>query len=102
VKWLSLEPLLERIQIDWTIFHWIVIGGASRSSQTPEWRPPWRWICEITTAAIQADCAVYHKDNLYPERMRDYPGVTAAEPRLPEAFGLVQLEGVIQARRRKA
>jgi protein gp37 len=88
VRWVSVEPMLERISMDWSIFQWVVMGGSSRSSQTPEWRPPWRWICEVTAEAMKAGCAVYHKTNLFPERMRDYPGVIAPEPRLPEAFGL--------------
>jgi protein gp37 len=78
VRWLSLEPLLERIQMDWSQFNWIVMGGASQSTETPEWRPPMRWIWEITFAAQAKKCIVYHKTNLYGERLRDFPGVAAA------------------------
>jgi protein gp37 len=92
VRWVSVEPMLEPIKMDFSIFQWVVMGGASISSQTPPWRPPWRWICEATAEAMKAGCAVYHKTNLFPDRMRDYPGVIAPEPRLPEAFGLVQLK----------
>jgi protein gp37 len=93
VKWVSIEPMLERIHLDFSVFDWAVIGGASRSSQTPEWRPPWSWIWEVTADARFADCRVYHKDNLYPDRLREYPGVTTDEPALPKEFGLVQLKG---------
>jgi len=36
VKWLSVEPMLEPLQFArLELFNWIVIGGASASSQTP-------------------------------------------------------------------
>jgi protein gp37 len=92
VRWLSLEPMLERMYVDWSYFDWVVMGGASRSSQTPEWRPPWSWICSLTNDAWQNGVAVYHKSNLFPERLQDYPGAIADEPSLPKEFGLVQLK----------
>lgn len=72
-KWLSIEPLIEPLDIDFSIFQWIAIGGASRSSQTPEWKPPRRWVRDMWTAAEKAGCAVYLKSNLNDERWRDFP-----------------------------
>jgi protein gp37 len=85
--WVSVEPMLEEIYLDCNLFDWMVIGGASKSNQTPEWRPPWRWIYELTARAMHDGCSVYHKSNLYPsERIRDYPGVVTAEPIVPPEF----------------
>lgn len=78
VKWLSLEPLIEPLQFeDLSAFQWVVIGGASPSSQTPAWRPPHRWIWELSLKALDAGCLVYHKTNLA-ERPRMFPGQQAA------------------------
>ncbi len=87
-KWLSIEPMIEPIDIDLSIFDWIVIGGASKSTQTPEWKPPRRWVIDLTQRAIDAGCAVYHKDNLNLERLREYPGMIADAEiiRAPDAF----------------
>jgi hypothetical protein len=85
--------MLEKLYVDdWSPFDWVVMGGASRSSQTPEWRPPWSWICSLIDEALRNGVPVYQKSNLFPERLQDYPGAIADEPRLPEAFGLVQLK----------
>jgi ParB/RepB/Spo0J family partition protein len=80
VKWLSIEPLIEPITLDFSLFQWAVIGGASKSSQTPEWKPPRQWVHDLTSRAMAAGCAVYHKDNLNLDRLRDYPGFADAEP----------------------
>jgi ParB/RepB/Spo0J family partition protein len=84
VRWLSLEPLLDPIEMDWALFQWIVIGGASASRETPDWQPPKRWLWDITFAAQAAGCAVYHKDNLV-SRLRDYPGAIEQERAKPPA-----------------
>lgn len=87
VKWLSIEPLIEPITIDFSLFQWIVIGGASESSQTPEWKPPRKWVTELTARAQAQGCAVYHKTNLNLERLREYPGRREEESRrAPDAF----------------
>jgi protein gp37 len=91
VKWLSCEPLIEPLHFaDLGVFDWVVIGGASRSSQTPEWRPPRAWINDLETAAREAGCRVYEKDNLL-DRIREYPqadgGLFPGEPtEAPEAL----------------
>lgn len=80
VKWVSIEPMIEPITMDFSVVQWVVIGGARASSQTPAWRPPRRWVIDITQRAMQAGCAVYHKDNLNLERLRSYPGFDDKEP----------------------
>ena len=79
VKWLSIEPLIEPMEIDFSIFQWVVIGGASRSAQTPEWKPPRTWVFVLTAAAMDAGCAVYHKANLNFDPLHDYPGVICSD-----------------------
>jgi protein gp37 len=75
VKWLSCEPMLERLTFtSLEMFDWVVIGGSSRSSQTPEFQPPWEWIEHLTNQARAAGCKVYWKPNLK-NRPREYPGV---------------------------
>lgn len=88
VKWLSLEPLLEPLVFeDLSAFNWVVIGGASASNQTPEWRPPQQWVYDLTAAALRAGCAVYHKTNLDELRLKAFPWVnTAQEKALPDVF----------------
>ena len=83
VKWVSVEPMLDPIAMDFSIFQWAVVGGASSSSQTPEWKPPRKWVVDLTARAMEAGCAVYHKTNLNLERLRDYPGFTTLEPSEP-------------------
>jgi protein gp37 len=93
VKWVSIEPLIEPITIDFSIFQWIVIGGASASTQTPEWKPPRSWVIDLTARALEAGCAVYHKTNLNSERLRNYPGVMTKEPdRAPAVFQYLSLK----------
>lgn len=84
VKWLSCEPLLEPLEFtDLSMFQWIVLGGSSKSTQTPEWRPPRSWINRIEDKAHEAGCMVYEKTNLL-ERTREYPGqAPASEITLP-------------------
>jgi protein gp37 len=93
VKWLSLEPLLEPLRFDHLdLFNWLVIGGASASSETPEWHPPLSWVADIEHQAAVAGARVYHKTNLY-QRRREYPGV-ALQPALniPAEFHMQYLQ----------
>jgi protein gp37 len=74
VKWLSCEPLLENLQFNsLSMFQWVVIGGASTSAQTPEFRPPRLWINNLWAQAREAGCKIYEKTNLL-DRLREYPG----------------------------
>ena len=74
VKWLSIEPLLEPITMDFSLFQWAVIGGASKSTQTPEWKPPRTWVMDVTCRAKSSGCAVYWKANLNLDPLREFPG----------------------------
>lgn len=85
VKWLSIEPLIEPLRFeDLSAFKWIVIGGASRSSETPEWRPPRHWVWDLSVRANDAGCLVYHKTNLNHDRLKQFPANPNAETE-PEA-----------------
>jgi protein gp37 len=88
-RWASIEPMETRIEMDFSIFDWVVIGGASKSSQTPQWVPPHVWVYETTIKAKAAGCAVYHKSNLFlAEPLHEFPGVFTVERQLPKEFGL--------------
>jgi protein gp37/ParB-like chromosome segregation protein Spo0J len=89
VRWLSIEPLIEPLRFErLDLFDWIVIGGASRSSQTPEWRPPLAWVADLEAQAAAAGCRVYHKPNLFAAPRREMPWDAAAPTpdRAPAAF----------------
>jgi protein gp37 len=74
VKWLSCEPMLERLTFSrLDMFDWIVIGGASPSTQTPGFRPPREWVDHLERQAREAGCRVYEKTNLL-VRLTEYPG----------------------------
>lgn len=65
VKWLSCEPMLERLTFtSLEMFDWVVIGGQSRSTQTPEFQPEWEWAVNLSLQAKNAGCQVYWKENL--------------------------------------
>lgn len=79
VRWLSLEPLLEPLQFEHLErFDWLVIGGASWSTQTPVWHPPLEWVVDLERQAAAVGARVYHKTNLY-DRRREYPGADLRE-----------------------
>jgi protein gp37 len=86
VKWLSCEPLLEPLQFnDLSMFQWLVLGGSSASTQTPEWRPPRDWINDLETQARDAGCMIYEKSNLL-RRIRKYPTSEEEAVQLPAAL----------------
>jgi protein gp37 len=65
VRWLSCEPLIEPLRFaHLDRFNWIVIGGASRTANTPDWRPPFEWIADLVRQARDAGLKVYFKTNL--------------------------------------
>jgi protein gp37 len=90
VKWLSVEPMLEALHFaDIGAFDWVVLGGASGSTQTPEWRPPRAWSEALRLQAEAAGCMVYEKTNLL-ERIRDYPGRVRGDAReLPRSLAYI-------------
>lgn len=93
VKWLSCEPLLEPLTFSsLDMFDWVVIGGASKSTQTPEFRPPREWVQHLEGQARRAGCKVYEKTNLL-ERIKEYPGQTDAQPvNVPDEFKMTYLQ----------
>jgi protein gp37/ParB-like chromosome segregation protein Spo0J len=91
VKWLSIEPMLEPLKFDsLAMFDWVVIGGASKSTETPEWIPPRRWVMDLERQAVDAGCMIYEKTNLgfqnSPSRLREYPGWERPEAPLPSSL----------------
>lgn len=74
VKWLSCEPLRERLTFrSLAMFDWVVLGGQSKSSQAPAFQPPWEWVEHLWQQARQSHCLVYWKPNLL-TRPCEYPG----------------------------
>ena len=54
VRWLSCEALIESLRFQHLDrFNWIVIGGASKTSRTPKWAPPFTWIDDLVQAAAR-------------------------------------------------
>lgn len=77
VKWLSCEPLLEPLKFtSLEMFDLVVIGGASKSSQTEEFWPPLEWVIDLHNQARAAGCAIYYKENAISgatPRPKEYP-----------------------------
>jgi len=76
VSWLSCEPMLERLTFtSLDMFDWVVMGGSSKSTQTPEYFPPFEHITHLHNQAMASNCKVYQKTNLFGEgnRIREYP-----------------------------
>jgi protein gp37 len=86
IKWLSCEPLIEPLNFKrLDLFDLIVIGGASPSTETPAWIPPYEWLADLMHQADAAACAVFLKSNLY---RKEVPGGPRYKflPRAPEVF----------------
>jgi len=79
IAWLSCEPMMERLTFSsLEMFDWVVIGGASKSTRTPEFRPPQEWVTHLQAQARVAGCKIYEKTNLHDNaipsaRIREYP-----------------------------
>ncbi len=66
--------MIERLHFeDLGAFQWIVLGGASASSQTPEWHPPREWVWAIEKEARRLKIPFYEKPNLH-GLLQGYPG----------------------------
>jgi protein gp37 len=85
VRWLSCEPLRERLTFDsLEMFDWVVIGGQSASTQAPAFQPPWEWVEHLMAQARTAKCQVYWKPNLT-VRPQEYPGMSGLTEGGPDA-----------------
>lgn len=83
VAWLSCEPMMERLTFtSLDMFDWLVMGGASQSSQTPAFAPPLEWWINLWQQAQAIHLPVYMKTNLiqqdgrpiaFDKRIREYP-----------------------------
>lgn len=77
VAWLSCEPMMERLTFtSLDMFDWLVMGGASWSSQTPTYFPPARDTIHLVNQADKIGIPIYMKTNLgivNESRIRDYP-----------------------------
>jgi protein gp37 len=86
VKWLSVEPMRERITFkNLSVFNWVVIGGQSKSSGAPEFFPENHWVNDLIHDAHAAGCKVFCKPNTDPMRhwsslFREYPDAFGAKP----------------------
>jgi protein gp37 len=96
IKWLSIEPMLTPLKFTrLELFDWVVIGGASRSAQTPAWVPPFDWIADLHAQARAAGCAVYHKDNLClgdEVRLKEFPWEPRSDKELPDALKYLSMK----------
>jgi protein gp37 len=82
VKWLSCEPLRQRLTFtSLAMFDWVVLGGQSKSTQEPAFQPPWEWVWHLCTQAEAAGCLLYWKPNLE-TRPQQWPGSTRLVPPL--------------------
>lgn len=76
ICWLSCEPMLERLTFTGLeMFDWVVIGGASKSTQTQEYLPPFDDIVHLYLQARKSGCRIYQKTNLLGDRVREYPEI---------------------------
>lgn len=77
VAWLSCEPMMERLTFtSLDMFDWLVMGGASWSSQTQTYFPPARDTIHLVNQADKTGIPIYMKTNLgivNESRIRDYP-----------------------------
>lgn len=77
IAWLSCEPMMERLTFSsLDMFDWVVVGGASKSTQTPQYEPPIRDTIHLVNQADKFNIPVYMKTNLGvsdASRLREYP-----------------------------
>ena len=95
VKWLSVEPLIEPLKFSrLDLFDMLAIGGASKSSNTPRWIPPYHWIEDLMRQANAAKCSVYLKSNIY---LKESPGDARyiVADKAPPAFNYLRKNGEV-------
>ncbi len=67
VRWLSVEPMQERLTFtDMSMFDWVVMGGKSASyyNGTLAFQPEWEWVDHLYSQAKAAGLKIYFKENL--------------------------------------
>jgi protein gp37 len=67
VRWLSVEPMQERLTFkNLKVFDWVVVGGKSASgfNGTPEFQPEWEWVEHLWDQIRAARIKMYWKENL--------------------------------------
>jgi protein gp37 len=73
IRFLSCEPLLERLQFPtMACFDWVVIGARSGSGAEPEQQPEREWVHALMEQAWKANCNLYCKPNLK-ALIKEYP-----------------------------
>lgn len=97
VKWLSIEPMLQPLKFTrLELFDWVVIGGSSKSTQTPSWTPALDWIVDLHSAARRAGCRIYYKANAGMSddlRIKEFPWGDPPKPiKAPAAFAYLGKE----------
>lgn len=102
VKWLSVEPMIEPLlfsRLD--LFQWLVIGGASRSSNLPAWTPPIDWIVDLHRAGRMAECKIYYKTNCGMSddlRIREFPWQKRKSKKAPAGFHYLKKAKTLDAK----
>ena len=80
-------PILEPLQFEsLEMFDLIVLGGASSSTRTPNWVPPYSWYEPLLHQARRDNCQIYVKDNLKYLRELPWGDVNQEPERAPDAF----------------
>jgi protein gp37 len=75
MKFVSLEPLLEPVDIDLSGLQWIIIGGTTGRKRLI---PDESWVKPIIAQARKLHIPIFLKDNLFwKETIREFPGVRA-------------------------
>lgn len=65
VKWVSVEPMRERITFDHLDrFSWVVIGAQTKTRGAPAFQPEAEWVEHLKAQAREAGAAIYEKANL--------------------------------------
>jgi protein gp37 len=85
IKWLSIEPMLEKIVFnDLSMFDWVVIGSQSSQSSVPEFpsvpefHPDPLWVYDLVAKAKDSGCQVYLKPNTFVGQgwqIKEYPPI---------------------------
>ena len=77
VKFVSCEPLLERIVFSsLDLFDWLIIGARSKNSRLPAFQPAGEWIRALIGQAREAGAKVYVKPNVSSHlfsQIKEYP-----------------------------